>query len=252
MTPFMSHDADSPRFSLIIPAYNEEGYLPRLLDTVDAARAQYRHGADAVEVIVADNASTDGTAKIAEERGCRVAYVEKRMIAASRNGGASVARGRIFGFIDADSQIHPDTFNAIEDALATGKYVGGATGVKLERMSLGIAVAYAIMVPMVWAIGMDTGVVFCLGEDFRAIGGYMEDRLFAEDVQFMLDLRKLGRSRRQKLARVTSVKAVTSTRKWDKHGEWHYLMLIPRGMLSVMFRRSDDDFAKKYWYDGKR
>lgn len=49
----------APRISLVIPAFNEEHYLPRLLDTIDAARARYREGAEAIEVIVADNGSTD-------------------------------------------------------------------------------------------------------------------------------------------------------------------------------------------------
>ena len=53
------------RFSLIIPAFNEEAYLPRLLDTVDVARARYEGGPGAIEVVVADNASTDATAAVA-------------------------------------------------------------------------------------------------------------------------------------------------------------------------------------------
>src|SRR5207249_845038 len=54
-----SAPAAPPRVSLIIPAYNEAAYLPRLLDSVDAARARFARGAEAVEVIVADNASSD-------------------------------------------------------------------------------------------------------------------------------------------------------------------------------------------------
>lgn len=65
------------RFSLVVPAYNEERYLPRLLDSVDTARQAYRGGPAQVEVIIADNASTDATARIARERGCRMAAVEK-------------------------------------------------------------------------------------------------------------------------------------------------------------------------------
>ena len=72
----------TPRFSLVVPAFNEANWLNGLLDTVDIARRQYRGGAYAIEVIVADNASTDATAAIAHERGCRVAHVEKRAIAA--------------------------------------------------------------------------------------------------------------------------------------------------------------------------
>ena len=64
-----------PRCSLVIPAYNEARLLPRLLDSVDAARSRYK---GSVQVIVADNASTDKTAAIAAARGCEVARVEKR------------------------------------------------------------------------------------------------------------------------------------------------------------------------------
>ena len=241
-----------PHFSLIIPAFNEEAYLPNLLDTVEAARLQYVGGPDEVEVIVADNGSTDRTAEIAGSRGCRVAHVEKRAIAAARNGGARIARGQVFAFVDADSRMHPDTFNAIDRALGSGKYIAGATGVRLERISPGIAAAYAMMIPIVWVTGMDTGVVFCRREDFEAVGGYNEKRLFAEDVEFLFSLKKLGRPRRQKLARLKSVKVVTSTRKWDKHGDWHYLKMMPRAIYSMVFRPSDERWARSYWYDDRR
>ena len=57
--------------SLIIPAFNEEKLLPRSLDAVQQARAQYRGGPQAIEVIVADNRSTDRTPEIARAAGCR-------------------------------------------------------------------------------------------------------------------------------------------------------------------------------------
>lgn len=56
---------DNPKISLVIPAFNEAAYLPRLLDTVDVARNRYRCGASLIEVVVADNASTDETPQIA-------------------------------------------------------------------------------------------------------------------------------------------------------------------------------------------
>jgi len=100
-------------------------------------------------VIVADNGSTDNTAIIAGQRGCLIVHEERRIIAAVRNTGARVAQGEILAFTDADNVIHHDTFNEIEKALSSSKIIGGSTGVHLERMSLGTASAYAIMVPMV-------------------------------------------------------------------------------------------------------
>lgn len=243
----------SPRFSLVIPAYNEETYLPRLLDTVDEAAAHYAGGADAIEVIVSDNNSKDKTGEIARSRGCKTALVEKRCIASVRNGGAALAQGEILCFVDADMRIHPETFNAIDDALATGKVVAGATGVRVERMSLGIAMTHMVIIPVVWITRIDTGVVFCRRTDFEAVGGYNEDLSVAEDVRFLLDLRKLGRTRGQRLARVTSAKALSSARKWDEHGEWHYFKLIFHIFFTQVFaRKRYGAFIGRYWYGDQR
>ncbi len=248
----MNGDASaSPRISLVIPAYNEAGFLPQLLDSVAAARARYAHGADAVEVIVADNMSTDGTAAIAQAHGCRVATVERRRIAAARNGGAAIARGEILAFTDADMQIHPDTFNAIDAAIARPRVVGGATGVTLDRWSLGITATYIALLPLVWVTRMDTGVVFCRREDFLTIRGYDERRYFAEDVVFLWAVKRLGRSRGQHLTRLRPVKAIASTRKFDRYGDWHYFTSMLKAAVMWWRPYEANDFVRKYWYEDR-
>jgi len=238
---------------MIVPAYNEARWLPALLDSIDLARASCSFGPGAVEVIVADNASTDGTAELAAARGCRVARVETRSIAAARNGGARIARGKFLLFVDADSRIHPRTFDAVGAALAKGTFVAGATGVTSERWSPGIVVTWAFMLPMVWVTGMDTGVVFCRREDFLAVGGYDEKRRFAEDVMFLLALCRLGRGRGQRLTRLRGVKAVTSTRKFDDHGDWHYLTNVLTLPLSYLVNpRAAARRVERYWYEPGR
>ena len=238
---------------MVIPAHNEGHFLPRLLDSVEVARQHYRRGPDSIEVIVADNVSSDDTAAIARDRGCRVVRVEERRIASVRNGGAAAAAGDVLCFIDADSEIHPETFNAIEDSLATGRVVAGATGVRMERWSLGIAVTWVLFMPMVWLLRMDTGVVFCRREDFLSIDGYDERRFFAEDVQLLWDLRRVGKGRKQRLARLKKVKALGSTRKFDLHGDWHYISDLFRLVPVMLFSpRATSEFADKYWYGEQR
>jgi len=241
-----------PRQTLVIPAHNEEALLPRLLDTVEVARARYSFGAAAIEVIVADNASTDRTAEIAAARGYRVVPVATRRIGAARNGGAAQATSPVLAFVDADTQIHPETFNGIEGALADGRVVGGATGVTLERWSVGLAVTYAMLMPMVLVTGMDTGVVFCRRNDFMEIGGYDERRLVAEDVGFLWALKRLGRSRRQRLVRLRAIKAVASTRKFDRYGDWHYFGHMGRLAVALLdYPKATDAFVRKFWYDDR-
>ena len=242
----------APRFSLVIPAYNEADWLPALLDTVDAARAAYRGGADAIEVIVANNASTDATAAIAEARGCRIANVEKRAIAAARNGGAAIARGGIVCFIDADSRIHANTFNAIDDTLSSGRVIAGATRIKPERWSPGIIMTWLVALPIVYLTGVDAGVIFCRCADFETIGGYDEGLLYAEDIQLLVDLKRLGRTRGQGFRRARGVMAITSTRKFDKHGDWHYFIDMPRVAFWMMFDKNrTEKFTRAYWYEDR-
>lgn len=239
----------TPLFSLCIPAYNEAALLPRLLDSVDVARKQFRGGAGAIEVVVGNNSSTDATAAIVRARGCVVADVEKRTIAAARNGAAAAANGAVLCFIDADSILHPETFNEIDDCMKTDRCAIGATGVKMERMSLGIALTWLCMVPMTRIAGVDTGVVFCRREDYDAVGGYREQLMVAEDVDFMWRMKQLGRKRGAKFMRVPTARAVTSTRKFDRHGDWHYFAIMFGFPFRMVFARAA---AKKqawaYWY----
>jgi glycosyltransferase involved in cell wall biosynthesis len=238
----------SHRYSLIVPAYNEARLLPRLLDSIREAAL---HSGAIVQLIVADNASTDDTAEIARAAGADVVSVAKRCIAAARNAGAAVATGDTLCFVDADMQVHRNTFAAIDAALADPTVVGGATGVTMERWSVGIALTYASMLPMVWLTRLDTGVVFCRRVDFRSIGGYDETRLAAEDVLFLLALRRLGRARGQRLRRLRGVKAIASTRKFDEFGDWHHFTVLWHGMRHLV-GRGDPAFASRYWYRPRR
>lgn len=240
---------DLMRISLVVPAFNEERFLPRLIDSIDVARERYVDGSDAVEIIVADNDSTDGTALVALSRGCQVVRVTKRRIGAARNGGAALATGDVVCFVDADMRIHPETFNVIARLVASGRFVGGATGVRPERWSLGFAMTYAMLVPLVVLMRMDTGVVFCRRADFERVQGYDAEKPFAEDVDFLLRLRKLGRADRRRLVRATEAKAIASLRKFDEFGEWHYFTsMMPLAFKILIGRVTSTEFADRYWY----
>ena len=91
--------------SVIIPAKNEESYLPRSLECLKASAEKY---AGTVEIILVDNGSTDQTVDVALEYGCKVKEVLEGPIARLRNAGALFAEGEILAFLDADCLVAPD------------------------------------------------------------------------------------------------------------------------------------------------
>lgn len=241
------------KFSVVIPAYNEEKFLPRLLESIKVAASNYSGGRDQIEVVVADNDSTDGTAEVAKQHGSHVAHVAKRRIAAARNGGARAASGEILCFIDADSAIHPQTFNEIERVMSTQRYVWGVTGAVPERRSFALLVTHYMFMPMVWLTGLDIGLSFCRREDWAAVGGYDESRLYAEDVLFPWAMRQLGKQRGQRFVRIPHVKTLFSTRKFDQFGDWHYFWMLAHAFKSLITRNwNDEKLAERYWYNPGR
>jgi glycosyltransferase involved in cell wall biosynthesis len=85
--------------SIIIPTYNEEAFLPRLLESIEAQDYSDR------EIIVADNGSRDRTRAIAREHGAAV--VKGGIPAVGRNRGADAASGEYLLFLDADTVLPP-------------------------------------------------------------------------------------------------------------------------------------------------
>jgi GT2 family glycosyltransferase len=106
---------------------------------------------------------------------------------------------------------------------------------------------------IVFFTGLDIGLSFCRREDFEAVGGYDESRLYAEDVLFPLALRRLGRTRGQRLVRIPQVKALASTRKFDQFGDWHYFGMLAHAFKSlVTWNWHDEELAERYWYNPER
>src|SRR5262245_23128666 len=109
--------------SFVIPAHNEAVLIGRTLSAIhEAARGLV----DPYEVIVADDASTDGTAALALGQGARVIRVNFRRIAATRNAGGRAAAGDLLFFVDADTVVTATALKAAVRALRRGAVGGGA------------------------------------------------------------------------------------------------------------------------------
>lgn len=99
------------KISVVIPVFNEEKLLPRCLQ---ALRNQ-TYPRDHYEIIVADNGSTDKTARIAKKLGTIVhSYTDIKKCGAIRQFGATKATAPIIAFTDADCMVPYDWLTAID------------------------------------------------------------------------------------------------------------------------------------------
>lgn len=241
-----------PKISLIIPAYNEDKFLGKTLDSVQKAKSVYKYRA-LVEIIVVNNCSTDDTEKIARSFDAQVVLEKERRIASVRNRGAQIAEGEIIGFLDADSCITPNMFNSIDHAMSSDQYIGGGTDIKIDRRSLGISCTYCITTyPARWLLGIAGGLIFTDKKTFQELGGFDESLYCAEDSKFVLDLKKYGKRKGKKFKIITNDYVTSSARSFDRFGDWFYFKNLPRILFSMKSVFKDKEFAKKYWYNVER
>ena len=214
------------RFSVIIPAYNEEKYLPAALSAVIKAIDTVPM---AGEVVVVNNNSTDRTAAIAAEFGARVVFEPVNQISRSRNTGAKAARGDYLVFVDADTIVTPSLLQRALGNLNQGNCCGGGATVALpgsfdESYRLAMQVWTWMSVSLKLAAGC---FVYCLKEGFEEVGGFSEKVYAGEEIWFSGGLRRWGKARRLEFKIIQSAPVITSERKliWYSKGELFRLVL---------------------------
>lgn len=238
-------------FTVVIPAHNEENYIGKCLRAVRSA-AKYV-APDNVEIVVVANRCTDKTAAIARHYGAKVLLNADKCIAAIRNTGVNAASGEIVVTIDADSLMTKFSLAEIKLMLQSGRYVGGGTNLKFDRMSLGIAVssmyvAVNLIPAMIKSGGYLSGAMFWFYKrDFDVIGGFDESLVSLEDLDFAKRLKKLGMSRRQKYGTLKRSYVLTSSRKFDEFGDWY--LIKNRNLTKRIFTGKDRSAADQFYYD---
>jgi glycosyltransferase involved in cell wall biosynthesis len=110
----------SLRFSVIIPAKNEEKHIGRCLGSLRSLAFDPQ----LFEVIVVDNGSADRTREIAaafnSPFSLRVLEQKNAYISAVRNWGASVAHGAYLAFLDADCEVRSDWLQQADRSISAG------------------------------------------------------------------------------------------------------------------------------------
>lgn len=229
--------------SFIVPAHNEERLLGTTLLAINAVAQSLD---EACEVIVVDDSSTDRTADIGREHGAQVVSVAHRQIAATRNAGARAARGDVFIFVDADTQVHEALVRLALQALRA-RAVGGGAVVRFDgAMPLYARVLVPVVVKLLQVSRLAAGCfLFCTRSAFEAVGGFDEAYFAAEELRLSQALKRQGKFV------ILREPVLSSGRKLRTHSAREMLTLFGhlfRGGLGAVKQRRGLDL----WYAQRR
>ncbi|MBI5621028.1 glycosyltransferase [Candidatus Gottesmanbacteria bacterium] len=171
--------------SVIIPALNEEKYLPQTLASVNALDRRPD------EIIVVDAQSEDKTAAIAKSYGAKIVSVDRRSIGYSRNKGLEAAMGDIVAFTDADTILQHNWLSSILSLLEKHKAVGVFGGFRVPdgpwwyRLYINVFQPFAnTLTYAIFRIPFATGQNMAFyRKNAVSAGGFPEDFKIAEDIE---------------------------------------------------------------------
>jgi glycosyltransferase involved in cell wall biosynthesis len=232
-------------YSIVIPAYNEEAYLPRTLAAIKRAMAKTDQRG---ELIVVDNNSGDRTADIARNHGARVVHERINQISKARNAGAAAAEGRHLIFVDADTLISARLLQAALGHLASNAVCGGGSTIAPDKplkpmLRHGLRLWNRLSVMFNVAAG---SFIYCRRDGFRAVGGFSETVFVGEELWFSLAYQKWGRRRGQSFRILSHAPVVTSTRKLEWFTPYQTLLMLISMVFFPLISRNRN--LCRYWY----
>jgi glycosyltransferase involved in cell wall biosynthesis len=231
--------------SVVIPAYNEEKCLPATLESVRMALADI----EASELIVVDNASTDGTRAIAAGFGATIVDESIHNIARVRNTGAARAGGDILVFIDSDTCVPRVLFKRITELLSDDKVLGGSVDVRYEPApkQAWIRLYMFTFQNIGRLLKLRQGAAqFSRASVFGELGGYDETIYVGEDVEFQWRLVKHAGLHGGRVEFIEQPTVSTSPRRFEGLGLVRSLFFTHPAVVFLGWRTR---FIWKYWYD---
>jgi glycosyltransferase involved in cell wall biosynthesis len=235
------------KLSVVVPAFNEEKLLAGTLRHVRAGLQVFERQGWSTEIVVCDNNSTDGSARLARAAGARVVFEPVNQISRARNAGAAAAAGDWLLFVDADSSPSPQLFEDLMETLEKRQCIGGGCTVHLSGprfdVRLWVALWNSVSRALSWAAG---SFLFCRADAFRELGGFSEALFAGEEIDLSRRLKRRGR-----MVILYRHPLLTSGRKADLYRPREHLAFFLGFVLTGgrSLRRRE---RCAIWYDGRR
>jgi len=174
---------EKPVLSFIIPAYNEEKNLPRLLESI----VKYSPSTLPYEIIIADNGSEDNTVEIARGGNAMVIVDDTATVGGLRNRAASVARGEVLVFLDADmllTKAWGEIFPGVYQSLVENPWQVTGSRCGIPAKSSWVEKYWFQPLARKKAKYINTGHMVTTLELFEHVGGFDETLETGEDYAF--------------------------------------------------------------------
>lgn len=240
-----------PEISIVIPAHNEQSFLPKCLEAISSSA---QNSGRSVETVVVLNRCTDGTKSIALEYGAKVVREDAKNIARIRNAGVRASSAPIVATVDADSYMAPGTITEVMTFLEDPKVLAGGADFRGERQSLAIRLSFGIAKRLAKQSGGSMGLYWFRREAFDAIEGFDEDRHIGEEIDFSSRLRAHAVAQGKRYEMLKRSRLVTSCRKFDEFGDWYAfkLFFFHGSQVKAMAQGNDPEGMDKYYYEPNR
>ena len=178
-------------FSIIIPCFNEEGYILKLL----ACLERQAFDLECFEVIVVDNHSTDRTSQrlwdYAVQSSLRLKLVHEYTpgVSRARNAGAKVANGRFLIFLDADNLVDKKFLLKLYSKTSVKNYVAGTICTLPDENNVKGWLVFIILEFIKVVFPKPFGKSFVERGIFDQTTGFNESIALGENVEFLQNVK---------------------------------------------------------------
>ena len=186
------------KLSVVIPAYNEEKYIGRTLDSIKKLEL----GGHELEILVIDGDSKDKTAEVAKSHGARVKHEPHKGIGFARQHGIMHATGDIIAFTDADTIVPKDwLMRHVETLLKPDvSFTFGTFRVPDGKFPYYHFVNY-VQPYWLWIANRLFGKPIAAGQNLAfwrkkalEVGGFDDQIRLFEDIDFAIRMKKVGKA----------------------------------------------------------
>jgi glycosyltransferase involved in cell wall biosynthesis len=180
-------------FSVVIPCFNEEKYIKKLLASLDKQDI----GSRCFEVVVVDNNSTDKTSQVIWDYAStttlniRMVHEYSPGVSVARNSGSRIASGEVIVFLDADNTLEENFLSRLENYITSKQCLAGTICTLPDKSNMRGWILFLSMEIIKTLSPRPFGKSFVEKHVLSSSRGFNEGIVLGENVEFLINIKKI-------------------------------------------------------------